>query len=150
MYSYISSGRIRACAAMAALLVSLWAQPANADPTGILIFWGGNGFGVVSGTPAGMFQAVDAGVNHSVAIRDDGTLISWGDNGSGQVSGTPAGMFQAVAAGSFQSVAIRDDGTLISWGNNRFGQAAERLQGCSKQSTPGTLTASRSRRRCHP
>jgi len=112
MYSYISSGRIRACAAMAALLVSLWAQPANADPTGILIFWGGNGFGVVSGTPAGMFQA--------------------------------------VAAGSFQSVAIRDDGTLISWGNNRFGQAAERLQGCSKQSTPGTLTASRSRRRCHP
>ena len=75
----------------------------------------------VSGTPAGTFVAVDAGVATSVALRSDGTIVSWGSDIFGLVSGTPAGTFSAVAAGNNHCVAIRADGTLVSWGNSDFG-----------------------------
>ncbi|MCL2680758.1 MAG: hypothetical protein FWF11_04760, partial [Coriobacteriia bacterium] len=76
--------------------------------------------------------AISGGMNHTMAIRGDGTLWSWGRNISGRTGldidvgeqTTPAQVGTAtnwsyVVAGNFQTHAIKDDGTLWSWGGNR-------------------------------
>ncbi len=67
------------------------------------------------------FRHSNERVEHSCAIRTDGTFACWGRNAYGQAN-APAGTYKAVAAGSFHTCAIRTDDTLTCWGNNQFGQ----------------------------
>ena len=50
--------------------------------------------------PRSTKHRIDAGSNHSVALKADGSLVSWGYDSEGQVWDTPTGAeFNAVAAG---------------------------------------------------
>ena len=74
-----------------------------------------------SAADGGSQLMIDAGGNHTCAVRENGTLICWGNNGDGQ-SDYPAGSFPSVSAGSNHTCAVRENGALVCWGNNRQGQ----------------------------
>lgn len=59
--------------------------------------------------------AVAAGMNHCLALRQDGTVVSWDSSFA-----PPAGLANVVqiAAGSGFSLALISDGTLIGWGES--------------------------------
>ncbi|MFI9601849.1 RCC1 domain-containing protein, partial [Streptomyces sp. NPDC052043] len=91
--------------------------------------------------------AVDAGTNHSLALRRDGTLLAWGDNAGGQLGdGTtmnrdtpvrvcapgqtaPCTRFLAgvvaISAHGGHSMALLRDGSVLAWGNNGSGQLGD-------------------------
>jgi hypothetical protein len=71
--------------------------------------------------PEGVFTRVDAGYNHTCAIKSDGALACWGWNDYG-IATPPEGGFTQVSAGGMHSCAIKTDGTLQCWGNNLYGQ----------------------------
>jgi alpha-tubulin suppressor-like RCC1 family protein len=70
------------------------------------------------------------GINHSLAIRTDGTLWAWGRNNEGQLGdGTTISNnapiqigndtnWLSISAGVSSSVALKTDHTLWSWGDN--------------------------------
>jgi len=88
--------------------------------------------------------AVDGGIYHTLAARDNGvdkTVYAWGSNQYGQIGhnagGTdmnrpqqvvgPGGVgfllnAKGVAAGGVHSVALLTGGTVYAWGRNNFGQ----------------------------
>jgi alpha-tubulin suppressor-like RCC1 family protein len=80
------------------------------------------------------WKVVSAGMDHTIAVKPDGTLWAWGFNGSGQLgigntdeknSPTQIGTatnWQIVSAGGNHSFAIKTDGTLWGWGDNFWGQ----------------------------
>ena len=79
---------------------------------------------------------VSVGVNHTAAIKTDGTLWTWGNNNQGQLGdGTNASKHYpvkigndtwiAVSAGEFYTVAIKENGTLWAWGYNSSGQLGD-------------------------
>jgi len=64
--------------------------------------------------------ASDAGVRHSLGLRQDGTIVAWGNDKYGQVSQTPDyGGFVAIAAGCWKSFALHEDGYIVGWGWER-------------------------------
>ncbi len=79
--------------------------------------------------------AIASGLNHSVALRFDGTVWTFGANSSGQLGRTtPNGLgdptptqvpglnsVSAIAAGTGVTVALRSDGTVWSFGSNGDG-----------------------------
>jgi hypothetical protein len=67
--------------------------------------------------------ALAAGLNHSLALKADGTVVAWGSNYLGQTD-VPAGLSDAVAlaAGVYHSLALKADGTVVAWGYNGSGQ----------------------------
>ena len=71
------------------------------------------------------FMAVDAGHDHSCALRIDNTVACWGGNVHGQAD-APDGEFKAVSAGGrsdrSHSCGVRADGTVACWGANNVGQ----------------------------
>jgi len=112
--------------------------------------WGKNGFGqlgdastvekhapvLVSGLSTSVI-GIAAGLNHTLAIENDGTVWSWGFNDAGQLGdGTTlaknipvmiAGLTGVVsAAGGYQhSAALKSDGTVYTWGANDQGQLGD-------------------------
>ena len=76
--------------------------------------------------------AVSASVDHTMAIRADGSLWAWGWNSSGQLGdGTTINQLSpirimenvvAVSAGRDHTMAIKTDGSLWAWGANWNGQ----------------------------
>ena len=90
-----------------------------------------------------------AGLNHSLAVKSDGSLWAWGENGAGQIGdGTttdryapvkimdgvkiptktvtaiptpPANTFTTISAGSARSFTIKSDGSLWAWGRGLLG-----------------------------
>lgn len=81
-----------------------------------------------------VFSALAAGLEHSCALRTDGSVQCWGRNASGQLGNgstspttTPGGVLglagvSAIAAGNFHNCALRSDGTVHCWGANSLGQ----------------------------
>lgn len=76
---------------------------------------------------------IASSVNHSMAIRSDGTLWTWGENGAGQLGNgstsdvtvpTQVGTdtYKEISCSDLSSFAIRTDGTLWAWGQNTGGQ----------------------------
>ena len=67
--------------------------------------------------------AVSAAVDHSLALKSDGTVFAWGDNMNGQCD-VPAGLADVtkIAAGEFFSVALKSDRSIVTWGANDYGQ----------------------------
>lgn len=83
--------------------------------------------------PVGLSNVVQiaAGVDHSLALKSDGTVAAWGSarlfinawNPLGQTM-VPAALSNvvAVSGGSFHSMALKADGTVVVWGYNTHGQ----------------------------
>jgi alpha-tubulin suppressor-like RCC1 family protein len=99
---------------------------------GSLVAWGRNTYGQTT-VPAGNdFIAIDAGYNHSLGLRADGSVVAWGrDDGNplgdfGQVTNAPAGHnFIAIAAGRYHNIAMKSDYSLVSWGRDTENEVAE-------------------------
>ncbi|MFA5794465.1 MAG: fibronectin type III domain-containing protein [Candidatus Brocadiia bacterium] len=83
------------------------------------------------------WQSVAAGIQHNIAIKNDGSLWAWGDNSSGQLglgdSNPRWGPVQVgadkdwsqVSAGNGFSMAVKTNGTLWTWGYNWNGQLGQ-------------------------
>jgi len=67
-------------------------------------------------------SAIAAGVNHSLALKKDGTVVAWGNNDYGQ-STVPAGLrnVRAIAAGDGYSMALKQYGIVVAWGRQSTG-----------------------------
>ncbi|HVR34716.1 MAG TPA: immunoglobulin domain-containing protein, partial [Methylomirabilota bacterium] len=103
------------------------ARAVEVAPASSVFAWGANG-SQQSAVPIGLVTnvvAVAAGLNHSLALKDDGTVVGWGDNSLGQAS-PPFGLTDvvAIAAGRSHSLALRGNGTVVGWGQNTWGQSA--------------------------
>src|SRR5262245_33083277 len=79
--------------------------------------------GLAGPVPAGTaVGSIDAGQNHTCAIRSDGTVACWGWNEYGQ-STPPSGTFIQVSGGGQHSCGVRTNGTIACWGSNSAGHA---------------------------
>ncbi|MBC7943236.1 fibronectin type III domain-containing protein [Candidatus Saccharibacteria bacterium] len=96
------------------------------------------GTGFLSGV-----TAIDAGSNHSLALKTDGTVWAWGGNDQGQLgNGTINTQYKpvqvkdaagtgflsgvtAISIGAYYSLALRTDGTVWAWGYNANGQLGD-------------------------
>jgi alpha-tubulin suppressor-like RCC1 family protein len=119
---------------------------------GTLWCWGKNSYGNQLGdntiinrsspvqTVAGgtNWKQVAAGVNHTAAIKTDGTLWCWGKNQIAQIGDnttTPRSSpvqtisfgnnWKSVACGNAHTAAIKTDGTLWAWGYNSYGNLGD-------------------------
>jgi alpha-tubulin suppressor-like RCC1 family protein len=68
--------------------------------------------------------AIDAGLNHSVALKADGRVIAWGDDTFDQLKVPPQALSGviAISAGGDHSLALKDDGTVVAWGSKDAGE----------------------------
>jgi alpha-tubulin suppressor-like RCC1 family protein len=109
--------------------------------TPVTTFLGGNNW-----------KQVDCGLNHTAAIKTDGTLWTWGINNAGMLgvndttrrltpvtTSTGGATWKQVAGGNFHTAAIKNDGTLWTWGNNGSGQLGDNTT--TNRSTPVTTFA---------
>ena len=88
---------------------------------GSVACWGYNGDGQAT-PPAGSFDSVSAGGNHTCGVRSNGPVVCWGYNEYGQAT-PPAGFFVSVSAGGGQTCGVRSDGSAACWGGNWDGQS---------------------------
>lgn len=110
---------------------------------GTVAAWGYNEFGQTTGIPSTSaypfsatanpvtlsgqvlngVKSVSAGLNHTLALKTNGTVMAWGNNVFGLTT-IPAGLggVTAVAAGRWHNVVLKNDGTVIAWGYNGYGQ----------------------------
>ena len=117
---------------------------------GTLWIWGGNALGQLANSDAIIrsspvqtvsggtnWKYADAGGDHVMSIKTDGTLWTWGQNAFGQLGDntlvnrsspvqTVSGgtNWRQVSGGFYFSTSIKTDGTLWSWGRNQYGQLA--------------------------
>jgi hypothetical protein len=80
---------------------------------------GGSGGGPCA-MPGGLSDvtAVDAGADHGLALKSDGTVVAWGcgfNYGQCNMPSSLAGV-TAIAAGGLHSLALKNDGTVVAWG----------------------------------
>jgi len=91
-------------------------------------------FSIVVGAPGPASWAVAAaGIDHTTAVKIDGTLWAWGGNNFGQLGdgtldskSTPVQIgtdtnWTNLSNGLFYSLALKIDGTLWAWGDNSAG-----------------------------
>lgn len=82
--------------------------------------------------------AIAGGIDHSLALKNDGTVWAWGENNYGQLgngtttfySTTPVQVSNltniiAIAAEYDHCLALKSDGTVWAWGNNNYGQLGD-------------------------
>ena len=78
-----------------------------------------------TGTPAGSFTTVSAGVGlgaaHKCGLRTTGEIMCWGANDYGQTE-VPDGRWTAVSAGDHHTCGVRTTGEIACWGRNHEGQ----------------------------
>lgn len=80
---------------------------------------------------------IEAGKNHVIAQKTDGTIWAWGESSMGQLGSgklvsytnrpqlVSADKWIDFSAGFAVSYAIKSDGTLWAWGRNNFGQLGD-------------------------
>ena len=84
------------------------------------------------------WKQLSLGINHSVAVKTDGTLWTWGKNTHGQLGDdtsisksspvqtiTFGNNWKQGSAGENHTAAIKNDGTLWCWGLNAYGQLGD-------------------------
>jgi alpha-tubulin suppressor-like RCC1 family protein len=122
---------------------------------GTLLAWGANFSGeigdgtfvdkfipvAVAGSNSNNIVAIACGLNHSLALKKDGTVLAWGANFSGQlgnddpnfsdkftpvaVAGSHSNNIVAIAGGLNHSLALKKDGTVLAWGSDEKGQLGD-------------------------
>lgn len=125
------------------------------DERGIVWSWGRNAYGQLGYTTSGIsaitpkaiatsngfsdIVAIEAGAEHSVALKRDGTVFAWGRNTVGQlgngettdVNTTPVKVpglvdIMEIAAGDNHTLALKQDRTTVwAWGSNSSGQLGD-------------------------
>ncbi|HUP70392.1 MAG TPA: RHS repeat-associated core domain-containing protein [Acidimicrobiales bacterium] len=147
-YRYDQANRLTEVATFTGLVAAGESHSLALGSDGVVRAWGantlgqlGNGLiGVPATTPAPVVNlsgasAVGAGVDHSLALKSNGTVWAWGDNSNGQIGSgavpNPAtspvqvpGLTEvtSVAGGGFHSLALKSDGSVTAWGSNITGQ----------------------------
>ena len=98
-----------------------YCAPAQANP-GTVVPWGGGQTNMPSGLND--IVAISSSLDHSLALRSDGTVVAWGYGEQGQTN-VPAGLSHviSIAAGYYQSLALKNDGTVVGWGSTNDGAA---------------------------
>lgn len=144
--------RALAVLAALALAMSLSVQAAKppdaAPPSGRAFAWGANYNGELGNGNAGAdknvpvavkklkgVKSVEAGCDHGLALKKDGTVWAWGSDDLGQLGTANAGTdsavpvkvdnlsnVEAVSAGCYHSLALTEDGAVWAWGDNYDGQ----------------------------
>jgi hypothetical protein len=114
----------------------------TSDGTGIVVtdsVYGGGDVSILSQVkiPFNGFRQISAGLDHSVALKPDGTVWVWGDNTYGQYGdGTDTNanepvqadiedLVVAVDAGDDFTLAVTSLGQVWSWGYNNDGQLGD-------------------------
>ncbi|MFK0202626.1 RCC1 domain-containing protein [Streptomyces lavendulae] len=95
----------------------------HAPSAGPVVGWGYDNYGQ-SDVPEGLTAVqIATGLEHSLALREDGTVTVWGGNRFGQTE-IPEGLtgIVQVASGGRHSLVLRADGTVSAWGNNAYGE----------------------------
>ena len=77
--------------------------------------------GLVELPAAVRFTAIDAGREHTCALRADNSAVCWGNNSYGQTD-APGADYRSVSAGWDHSCALTTDGAAVCWGNGANGQ----------------------------
>jgi alpha-tubulin suppressor-like RCC1 family protein len=143
-----------------------------------ILVWGYNGFGQLGKDPAtvsfsavpvqitgiaGKVVAIAAGLDHVLALTDDGTIWAWGYNFYGQLGAAPAsttsgfsftptpipnvtfdttakidGVSPILAIGHHNLARRKSDGKLVAWGQNTNGQLGDGTT--TDSSTPVAVT----------
>jgi alpha-tubulin suppressor-like RCC1 family protein len=99
------------------------------------------------------WKQVAAGVDHTAAIKTDGTLWTWGRGNFGQIGDNTSAVnrsspvqtvcgganWKTVACGGYHTAAIKTDGTLWLWGQENYGQLGDSTP-TNKSSPVQTLT----------
>ena len=125
--------------------------------------WGANGSGQLGVNDAATrstpvttisggtnWKSVAGGLDHTAAIKTDGTLWAWGANYGGQIGNNSNGSniyapvttfaggtnWKQVACGEQYTAAIKTDGTLWNWGYNFYGHLG--INSETDRSTPVT------------
>jgi hypothetical protein len=84
------------------------------------VAWGRNNFSQIN-VPTSLSNVVSvaAGVNHSLALKSDGSVVAWGFGVNGETN-VPAGLANVVAVdgGANHSLALKADGTVAAWGSS--------------------------------
>ena len=71
----------------------------------------------------------EAGYDHSLGLKSDGTIVVWGDNSYGQCNvPAPNADFVAIAAGLYHSLGLKSDGTIVAWGGTPMASAMSRAE----------------------
>jgi alpha-tubulin suppressor-like RCC1 family protein len=85
----------------------------------MVVGWGDDTVGQCD-APAGLTNvtAVAAAINHSLALKSDGTIVTWGlpDDAMDNVPTNVTGRACAVAAGPAHNVALLTNGLVVAWG----------------------------------
>jgi len=80
---------------------------------------------------------INAGYNHTLAIKNDGTLWAWGYNSDGELGdgsntnkSSPEQIgsssdWAAISGCERHTVALKTDGTLWAWGDNTYGELGD-------------------------
>ncbi|XP_011882075.1 PREDICTED: probable E3 ubiquitin-protein ligase HERC4 isoform X2 [Vollenhovia emeryi] len=105
---------------------------------------------------------IACGVEHSIALTNDGELYAWGSNREGQlglgshttteikpkrIPTLAAVPIAFVACGGYHTVVITKSGAVFSWGRNTFGQLG--INDTQQRSLPCQLRTLRNSRVCY-
>ena len=70
------------------------------------------------------FSAMDAGEQHTCALRPNGAAVCWGSNLYGQLTPPQGETFASISAGGNHTCALRPNGAAVCWGKNENGQSS--------------------------
>ncbi|MDB6118195.1 MAG: hypothetical protein JWO08_1976, partial [Verrucomicrobiaceae bacterium] len=88
------------------------------------VAWGANSYHHESTLPRGLDHVVAfaSGLQHSVALKSNGTVVPWGDEQYAQPDvAKRLGGIKAITAGDAWTVGLKHNGTLVMWGTENFG-----------------------------
>jgi hypothetical protein len=130
-FQELSSGAFTSCAIDDAGAITCWGAGKPSDDPGMLCGTTQVHFGQAD-PPEGTFISVAVDVNHSCAIRTDGTLACWGagmddsctleTDWNCRQSLPPDGVFVSVATGLTHSCAMTAEHKVQCWGNDGEGE----------------------------
>ena len=81
--------------------------------------------------------ALDAGTDHTCALRQNGTMECWGRSPYGQLNVPPSEVVTQVSAGFATTCAIRPDASIGCWGSDGSGQTNVPTTGAYTQVSAG-------------